>query len=112
MPSFEWLKIKEGKTTGNPPKKNRNFTNIHDLFHKKECVFFFVTDNSVNILHRLPKFIVFNFAMGVGVGGNANFSIFRYHHVGIPHAKLWCWGSEPTRGPNANGFASQWNTQE
>ena len=33
---------------------------------------------------------------GVGVSrwGNANFSVFRYQHVGIP---------------NANGFASQWN---
>ena len=59
-------------------------------------------------------------ALGVGVGGNANFSIcvganakfnaFRYQHVGIPNAKLWRWGSEPTPGPNANCFASQWNT--
>ena len=56
-------------------------------------------------------------ALGVGVGGNANFcvciggnanfSIFRYQHVGIPNAKLWCWGS--TQRPKANGFASQWN---
>ena len=43
------------------------------------------------------------------VGGNANFSVFRYQHVGIPKAKLWRWGSEPKPGPNANGFASQWN---
>ena len=59
-------------------------------------------------------------ALGVGVGGNANFRvgvggnanfrvgvgytrIFRHQHVGIP-----CWGSKPTRGRNANGFASQW----
>ena len=26
-----------------------------------------------------------------------------------PNAKLWRWGSKPTPGPNANGFASQWN---
>ena len=41
-----------------------------------------------------------------GVGGNTNFSVFRYQHVGIPNAILW---SQPTRGPNANGFVSQWN---
>ena len=41
--------------------------------------------------------------------GNANLSFFRYQHVGIGNAKLWRWGSEPTPGPNANGFASQWN---
>ena len=39
------------------------------------------------------------------VGGNANFSVFRYQHVGIPNAKLWRWGSYA----NGNGFASQWN---
>ena len=27
----------------------------------------------------------------------------------LAFAKLWCWGSEPTGGPNANGFESQWN---
>ena len=48
-------------------------------------------------------------ALGVGVGGNANFSVFRYQYVGITNAKLWRWGSKPTRGPNANGFVSQWN---
>ena len=26
------------------------------------------------------------------VGGNANFSVFRYQHVGTPNAKLWRWG--------------------
>ena len=31
-------------------------------------------------------------------GGNANFSIFRYQHVGIPNSKLWRWGSKPTPG--------------
>ena len=44
-----------------------------------------------------------------GIGGNANFMVFRYQHVAIPNAKLWCWGSRPTPGPNANGFALQWN---
>ena len=58
-------------------------------------------------------------ALGVGMGGNANFSVrvggnancsvFRYQHVGIPKEKLWRWGSNPTRGSNANGFASPWN---
>ena len=53
--------------------------------------------------------------LGVGVGGNANFrvcvgsntnfSVFRYQHVGIPNEKLWCWGSKPTRGPNARFFS-------
>ena len=37
------------------------------------------------------------------------FSVFKYQHVGIGDAKLWCWGSKPTPVPNANGFASQWN---
>ena len=46
-------------------------------------------------------------ALGVSVrvGGNANFSIFRYQHVGTPNAKLWCWESKPMGGPNMNGFA-------
>ena len=43
------------------------------------------------------------------IGGNANFSVFSYKHVGIPDAKLWRSGFEPTPGPNANGFASLWN---
>ena len=34
------------------------------------------------------------------VGGNANFCVFRYQHVGIPNTKLWRWGSKPMRGPN------------
>ena len=29
-----------------------------------------------------------------GVGGNANSSIFRYQHVGMPNVKLWRWGSK------------------
>ena len=45
----------------------------------------------------------------VGIGGNANFSDFRYQHVGIGNAKLWRWGCKSTPGPNAKGFASQWN---
>ena len=53
--------------------------------------------------------VVGNAKFRVGIGGNSNFSIFRYQHVGIPNAKLWRWGSKLTRGPNANGFASQWN---
>ena len=43
------------------------------------------------------------------VGGYANFSVFICQHVGIANAKLWHWGFKPTPGPNANGFASQWN---
>ena len=58
-------------------------------------------------------------ASGFCIGGNANFMFrvegnanlrgFRDQYVGIPNAKLWRWGSKPTQGPNANGFASQWN---
>ena len=50
-----------------------------------------------------------NASFRVGVGANANFSIFRYQHVGIGNAKSSHWGSYPTLGPNANGFASLWN---
>ena len=51
-----------------------------------------------------------NANFSVRIGGNPNFRAFRYQHVGIPNTKLWCWGSiKPTRGPNVNGFASQWN---
>ena len=45
----------------------------------------------------------------VGVGGNANFSVFRCQHVGIPNAELLGWGCKPTPGPNVNGFVLQWN---
>ena len=45
----------------------------------------------------------------IRVGGNANFSVFGYQHVGISKAILWHWGSKPTPGPNVNGLASQWN---
>ena len=37
------------------------------------------------------------------VGGDANFNVFRYQHVGIDNAKLWHW--ESIRGPKLNGFA-------
>ena len=50
-----------------------------------------------------------NTNFSVRVGGNANLSVLRYQHVGIPNAKLWHWGSKPTRGPNTNGFALLWN---
>ena len=43
------------------------------------------------------------------VAGNANFRIFRYQHVGIPNAKLWCLGSKPMQAAGANGFAWQLN---
>ena len=34
--------------------------------------------------------------VSIRVGGNTNFSAFRYQHVGIPNATLWCLGSKPT----------------
>ena len=30
-------------------------------------------------------------------------------YFALGDAKVWRWGSKPTPGPNANGFASQWN---
>ena len=30
-------------------------------------------------------------------------------YFALGDAKVWLWGSKPTPGPNANGFASQWN---
>ena len=53
-----------------------------------------------------PIFHLFVLGVGVGgnanfsvrVGGNANFSIFRYQHVSIPNG--W---------PQRKNFASQWN---
>ena len=64
-----------------------------------------------NATYIPPVRIGGNANFSVCVVGNTNFSVFRYQHVGIPNAKLWHWGSnsKPTRGPNANGFASQWN---
>ena len=35
------------------------------------------------------------FALGVGVGGNANFSVFIYLHVGVPNEKFTHSGSRP-----------------
>ena len=35
--------------------------------------------------------------------------LFRYQHVGIGNVKSLRWGSKPTRGTNASGFALQWN---
>ena len=29
-------------------------------------------------------------------------------YFALGDAKVWRWGSKPTAGPNANGFASQW----
>ena len=43
------------------------------------------------------------------IGSNANFSVFRYQHVGIPNAKFRVGGSKPMLGPNARAFAFQWN---
>ena len=45
----------------------------------------------------------------VGVGGNANFSVFKYQHVGLGNTKSSCWGSNLTQGPKASGFTLQWN---
>ena len=45
-----------------------------------------------------------NFRFGVGC-----FRVFRYQHVGIGNAKSLRWGCNPTQGPNASAFASQWN---
>ena len=61
-------------------------------------------------LLRLRVGVEGNANFSVPVGGNANFSVFQIgQHVGIPNAELWHWGSKTTRGPNANGFALQWN---
>ena len=30
-------------------------------------------------------------------------------YFALGDAKVWRWGSEPTPGPNTNGFLSQWN---
>ena len=49
-------------------------------------------------------------ALGVGVGGNTNFSkfhanlsVFRYQHVGIPNTKL-CLGAKPNRQGRIQDF--------
>ena len=68
-------------------------------------------DSTQPIFHLLAFGVGFgdNANFSIRVWGNANFSVFRYQHVGTPNAKMWCCGSKPTAGPNANGFASQWN---
>ena len=43
--------------------------------------------------------------------GNANFSVFRYQHVGIPNAKFSHWGYCPMQTPNVRSFALQWNNR-
>ena len=62
-----------------------------------------------NATYIPPTRVGGNAKFSVPIGDNANFSVFRYQHVGIPNVELWRWGSKPTPGPNANGFASQWN---
>ena len=62
-----------------------------------------------NATYIPPARVGSNANLSVHVGGNANFSVFRYQHVGIPNAKLWRWGSKPKRGPNSNGFASTYS---
>ena len=56
-----------------------------------------VVDPPPPIFHLLTfgTGVVGNANVSVCVGGNANFSVFRYRHVGIPNAKLWRWGSKP-----------------
>ena len=41
------------------------------------------------------------------LGGKANFSVFRYQHVGIANANSRVWGARV--GHNASSFALQWN---
>ena len=45
-----------------------------------------------------------NFRFRVGC-----FRVFRYQHGGIGNAKSLRWGCDPTQGPDASSFASQWN---
>ena len=90
---------------------NANEINIKDMACTWATPASCIGDPTPPILHLLT--------LGVGVGGNAtfsvcvgsntNFSIFRYQHVGIPNAKLWRLGSKSMPGPNVNGFVSQWN---
>ena len=58
-----------------------------------------VGDPTSPIIHQLALVVGggYNTNFSVRIGGNANFSVFRFQHVGIPNAKLWHWGSKPTR---------------
>ena len=49
------------------------------------------------------------FALGVSVGGNANFSVRVGGNAKFSNAKLSLWGYRPTRQPNASVFATQCN---
>ena len=49
MPSFEWLKIKEGETKGNP-QKFQKFPIISGLFHKKRMHDICMLVNAKNVL--------------------------------------------------------------
>ena len=87
---------------------------IKPIFHWKLCSSWLPNANESDTNNMKSTWPMREFCVGdptfsVRVGGNANFSVFRYQHVGIPNAKLWCWGSKSMRGPNANGFVSQWN---
>ena len=62
-----------------------------------------------NATYIPPARVGSNANLSVHIGGNANFSVFRYQHVGIPNAKLWRWESKPKRGHNSNGFASTYS---
>ena len=72
---------------------------------------FCIEDPTQPILQWLPfGFCVWNNIDFIFcIGGNPNFNVYRYQHVGISNAKLWCWGSKPMPGPKANGFALQWS---
>ena len=67
----------------------------------------FRVDPTQPIFHRLA----FGYCAGGNanfvfrVGGKANFSVFRYQHVGIANTNF----REICVGPNASSFASQWN---
>ena len=45
---------------------------------------------------------------GLGVGGKANFSVFRYQHAN-PQRKFWRRGVLPNASPRRQNFALQWN---
>ena len=38
-------------------------------------------------------------ALGVGIGGNANFNVFRYQHVDIPNVKFYIVGLSQREDP-------------